>query len=148
MSDGLNNLKRMLNNNYLLLDEKDLQDLQVNKDYFIDYNLEDMKLQLAKLLLSLTNRNITSSVIVVPLIEDMDYFVGLSVYRDKYNMRETFKPTNGEEEPLYISRHDIIEAFNKIGYDDLNSLCSFKEVIIRFCLNLGIDPDIILKDVR
>ena len=32
MSDGLNNLRRKLNNNNLLLDETELQ---VNKDYFI-----------------------------------------------------------------------------------------------------------------
>lgn len=121
--------------------------LRVNKDYFFDYTEEDIERLLGRLLLSLTNSNVTSSIISVPLIEDNPIHVGLCVFRDENSIRETFKNTIGENEPVWVSLVDIIQAFKKI-YDSLKNMAPIDYVIIQFCLNLGVDPDIILKEVK
>lgn len=121
--------------------------LRVNKDYFFDYTEEDIERLLGRLLLSLTNSNVTSSIISVPLIEDNPIHVGLCVFRDENIIRETFKNTIGENEPVWVSLVDIIQAFKKI-YGPLKNMAPIDYVIIQFCLNLGVDPDIILKEVE
>lgn len=121
--------------------------LRVNKDYFFDYTEEDIERLLGRLLLSLTNSNVTSSIISVPLIEDNPIHVGLCVFRDENSIRETFKNTTGENEPVWVSLEDIIQAFKKI-YDPLKNMAPIDYVIIQFCLNLGVDPNIILKEMK
>lgn len=138
-------VKELFEKNMLsMIDENQLR---VNKDYFFDYTEEDIERLLGRLLLSLTNSNVTSSIISVPLIEDNPIHVGLCVFRDENSIRETFKNTTGGNEPVWVSLVDIIQAFKRI-YDPLKNMAPIDYVIIQFCLNFGVDPDIILKAVK
>lgn len=141
----LYDLKELIERNLLSMVHED--EFKVDKDYFFDYTEYDIQKMLGSLLLSLTNSNVTSSIKCVPLIEDNPIHVGLCVFRDENIVRETFKNTNGENEPVWVSLVDIIQAFKKI-YGPLKNMAPIDYVIIQFCLNIGVDPDIILKEVE